>query len=225
MHQIVLEYQQLPDPGRHGHLLRLRLHPVLNPPHLLFVQERRRSAFARVVQIELDRHLSPVAGPVRAPVLAVHVGFELVPRTVLEETHAFVEPDDGAALVHGGDVGLDAGPELGGEVSVVDDAALAVTVAGDVDANGGARVDEGDFVALCLGAGDQGVAFGGGEDVLDGEGDDREVLAGGREEWGDVEGFGGWWGTGEVGGVVRGEDVLEDGGLWSHGGFFVCYLE
>lgn len=220
----MLEHQQLPDPGRHRHLLRLRLTPV-HPPHLLFVQERGRSAFARVVQIELDRHLCPVAGPVCAPVLAVHVGFELVPGAVLEETHAFVEPDDGAALVHGGDVGLDAGPELGGKVSVVDDAALAVTVAWNVDANAGARVDEGDVVALLLGAGDQGVAFGGGEDVLDGEGDDGEVLAGGGEEWGDVEGFGGWWGAGEVGGVVRGEDVLEDGGLWSHGGFASVFLE
>lgn len=223
MHQIVLEHQQLPDPGRHRHLLHLLLHPIHTPPHLLLVQERGRPALARVVQIELDRHLGSVARPVRAPVLAVHVGLELVPRTVLEETHAFVEPNDGAALVHGGDVGLNAGPELGSKVCVVDDAALTVTVARDVDTGARARVDEGNVVALLFGAGDQGGAFGGGEDVLDGESDDGEVLAGGGEERGDVEGFGGWWGTGEVGGVVRGEDVLEDGGLWSHGGFLLVF--
>lgn len=219
----MLEHEQLAHLWRHGDFELLLLDPVDDPPHGLLVQKRGRAALAGVVQIQLDRHLGPVPGPVHAPVLAVHVGLKLVPGAVLQEAHPLVQPDDGTAFILCGHVGLDPFPHLGGKVCVVDDAALAVAVAGNVDAVAGAGVDEGDVVALVLGAGDQGEALGGGEDVLDGEGDDGFVLAGVGEEGGEVEGFWGWRALGEEGGVLGGEDVLEDGGvglgLGEHGGF------
>lgn len=150
---------------------------------------------------------------------------KLVSRMVLQEPHPLVQSNDGTALVCGGDVGPDAGPNLGGKFSVVDDAALAVAVAWDVDAVTGAGVDESDAVALLFGAGDQSEALGGREDVLDGEGDDGFVLADVGEQRSDVEVFWGWRALGEVGSVLGSEDVLEDGcglGLGEHGGRLFC---